>query len=101
MVWCLVITILLSVAGCKKNHCYHCYHYSGIFFAIKGTDTVSVGVILARAPLQDSMNHYVSLGYSIDTFANGYFPDPPNGTPTCGTPDFYSSSVPDSCSIIM
>ena len=98
----LMLLIMLTVIGCKQNHCYQCYHYSGAFFAIKGNDTLSVGFILARDWFHDSVTHYLSLGYTIDTFANGYFPDPSNGAPTCNlNSNSNQSPVPDSCVIIM
>ena len=97
----VVILMILGTVSCKKKQCYHCYHYNGSFLAIKGSDTVGVGFVNTRAILQDSINHYLSLGYSIDTFANGYFSDPTNGVSVCvGDYDIpYLESI-DSCIII-
>jgi hypothetical protein len=98
----LVYASVLVISGCKKNHCYHCYYFNGSFLAIKGSDTVPVGGILAREWLYDSMNRYVSLGYGIDTIANNYFPDPSNGIVVCDTNTLYNGQpVRDSCSEII
>jgi hypothetical protein len=71
----LLLLMIIGIAGCKKP-CYSCYDFSGWFIASKNGDTIVVGRnIYSRAILQDTINYYVRLGFTIDSVQQGWAPD--------------------------
>ena len=97
----VVILMILGAVSCKKKSCYHCYYFFGYFIASKNSDTVTTGTIISRTWLQDSITHYISLGYTIDSVVGGYHPEDGPGAVFCDTNSVYNGQpVRDSCSAI-
>ena len=98
----LVIVTTIGAAGCKKKPCYHCYYYWGGFTAIKNGDSISVGLMRTSTSFHDSINYYLSMGYSIDSIRSSYVADPNSGVEVCDTNSVYlGQPVRDSCAIII
>ena len=93
----LVLILLLFSAGCRRT-CYQCYEFNGNLMVTKGGVTFYVQP-LTRIGLQDSINRYISLGYTIDSvWDNGYFRDRPNsGVDRCDGEEFGTPPQFDSC----
>jgi hypothetical protein len=83
----------LAIAGCKKHSCFHCYVLTGGFVCSKNGYTYTSPAIPNRLWLQDSVNLYISRGYTMDTVI-GYYNDA--GT-ICDTPQGPYPIFPDSC----
>ncbi len=99
--WIATLLVVFGMASCKKS-CYHCYDFAGGFIATKNGDTVGVGVVISRTWLQDSINLYTRLGYTIGNVQSGYHADPYSGAVVCDLNTVNRGQpVPDSCSIIM
>jgi len=97
----LILAIMLSISSCKKNHCYHCYGFSGYITISKSGNSGTV-LVFSRGGFQDSINHFISLGYTIDSAAGEYYPDPSPGAVVCDTNTVFNGlPVRDSCAIIL
>jgi hypothetical protein len=93
------LLILLGSVGCNNERCYHCYQFGASFLAVKGSDTVFVGILNKNA-VQDSVNHYIGLGFTVGTPNGGYSPNPSNGALTCGAINNSGAPYPDSCVLV-
>jgi hypothetical protein len=69
-----LVIFTITIAGCKRQTCYNCYLYYGVFKYYKNAgDTYSTPTIPNRHWLLDSENLHINQGYTIIDVYGSYF----------------------------
>ena len=66
-----ITLLVINITGCKAR-CYECYSFFGYVDVSKNGDTIYSSGIGSSTMLHDTINHYISLGYKIDTVVGIY-----------------------------